>query len=313
MESNTLSLLTRTLEILSTSQDISKLSASHSLSDYQSYLSTPLNTCFQPSHPIYTNFISEITCQLCQSVRCDIALRCNHHFCLRCIKDSTKILAIDISCLYEDDLTPCCPKCAIPISRVQAESIKQYAKKNNELQSKETFKKCMVCHLFRPQTKFFYACNDICVFCGYHLGVNQSCTVCGESGLNPNTFYYDQVTCKACNKNIAVAEDYATEICNQEIHCYDCLKSAYATGKCKACSAGLDTDTTNYLKDLLFLDCEKCENCVERKFLVKKRCCKPHLCLFCQKLSGDNCGLCSSPLLQSTLLTLKMIPEIDID
>ena len=313
MESTTLSLLTRTLEILSTSQDISKLSASHSLSDYQSYLTAPLNTCFQPSHPIYTNFISEITCQLCQNLRCDVALKCDHHFCLLCIKTSTKILKEQLSSLYEDDSTPCCPKCAIPISRVQAESILAYAKKNNEIQSKENFKKCLICLMFRPPTKFFYICNDICVYCGYHLGINQSCTICGESGLNPNTYYYDQANCQVSNKNIVVAEDYATEICNQEIHCYDCLKSAYANGKCKACFTSLDLGTINYLKDLLFLDCKKCENSVERKFLVKKECCKEHLCLFCQKTNGENCALCNLPLLQSTLLSLKILPDIDID
>lgn len=311
MESNTLSLLNRTLEILSQSQDISKLSSTHSLSTYQSFISTPLNTCFSPSHAIYRNFISQITCQNCLNHRCDFALKCSHHFCLRCIKSTTRILNEPISTLYEDDSSPKCPICSEPITRIQAEEILTYAKTNNELQQQESYKKCLICHMLRPKSKFFYACHDICLFCGFHSKINQSCSVCGESRLNPNVLEYSHIECKSCKKNIVIADDYATEICNEEFHCFDCLKIAWSKGKCKICESPLSIDTINYLKELIFVKCEACENVVDRKFLVEKICCKSNLCLFCQKLIGNACGKCNCPLLQSTLMTLNMLPELD--
>lgn len=294
-------------------QDISKLSSTHSLSSYQSHITTPFNACFSPSHPIYRNFISQITCQACQNLRCDIALKCSHHFCLPCIKSKTKILKEPISSLYEEQTSPNCPICSEPITRIQAEDILSYAKTNNELQKKKSYKKCLVCHILRPISKFFYACHDICLFCGFHSKINQSCSVCGEKALNSNVLEYSQATCQACNKIIVIADDLGTEICNEELHCYECLKSAWSKGKCKKCSNPLSIDTINYIKELIFTKCELCENTVDRKFLVKKTCCATNLCLFCQKMKGNTCGYCNSPLMQSSLMSLNMLAEVDLE
>jgi hypothetical protein len=301
--------LMQLLRLLSSNQDIRSLTSNHQLIKYKEDLADPLETCFGTSSEIYDNFTKEVTCECCKKYICDWELPCNHHFCLVCLKKETKILKATISALYEDaQYFPKCPICQKVITRQECQRIFKVAKEKSRLKETNNFKLCLFCKLRRPPNKFFYSCDEICIFCGFHLvKFNESCIFCGDNSVKETYANYSQgVKCSVCNQHKNITEDLCTEICKQEVHCYECLRQAWSEGKCLKCGLDLDQATMNYLQQLIFTECKICRNASERNFMIKKNCCQENVCIFCQK-QENTCLYCKQNINRSGIRMLDKV------
>ena len=149
----------------------------------------------------------------------------------------------------------------------------------------------------RAKDKFYYKCNHICIYCGFKLlSTKQSCIKCNCSNVN-SVVRSSQKMCSGCNQEKYTTESLLLEICDNHIHCYDCLVMAWKTTKCQHCQKMLDFQSKRALKIHLFCQCHLCLNMVDVKFVIEKKCCLVKVCIYCQKKHKENnCKSCGYKL-----------------
>lgn len=263
MDPHTLCTAIETLYKLIQVQDISYLLRTNQFDQYVDHTALLLSNANLINSPIYTQFVESIICATCKQKRCQIALDCCHHFCHDCFQGQTH-----------------CPIC------------------NTSL--KNLLDTCLECKTTRTSDKFYYTCKHICVFCGLkQLSQRSNCPKCNCSSiLNAVKNFRNNAACQACNTVTIISEDWGSEICKGHFHCYECLKLAWKSLKCRCCQEILDFHSQKVLRKILFSTCSSCNSVMETKFFIQKNCCLDLVCIRCQRSSSDfeKCRNCKKSL-----------------
>ena len=104
-----------------------------------------------------------------------------------------------------------------------------------------------------------------------------------------------QVLCNGCNSFVYLLGDYAKTICNDHVHCFNCLKRSLETKLCQCCHNELSPEQENNIVSHIYEKCEICQTDQLRIYFVPKQCCKIQVCGRCQA-PNTACNICKTEL-----------------
>ena len=263
-------------------------------------------------------FINSLTCMSCEDALPTTVLSCSHYFCESClsnqIRESTQGLVIVNQ--YESHLSPRCNKCQSIIHVEEymdlfAASWSQYqsdSKEREELMEieKTHLRRCTECNSLRKDNEFIYECMHLCIYCGSNRirQGSSECSHCGCQVFIPNILEKLITSrCPQCRKNKSYIEDRMLDICQDHVHCFDCLVESSRTLKCLKCSKILNSESMKKINNQIFTQCYFCNNMLDANFFIVKGCCTPKVCIYCQKAKSlTNCAYCSGELAVSQMI-----------
>ena len=315
MDPTALRLLISALSLQINVQDTRHLLRYSEFEDFITTTQSYLHSCDLISTAIHSDFTSSIQCLLCKSNYCKVVLSCHHQFCKSCLSAYTETVSHNFEIPFSSLAhSLACPECTAPISETDTTEIfKDFWPKPASSINRKAYdrpRRCIECNIMRSPNKFYYTCNHVCVFCGFkNLAETKACTLCNCNSIaSVVKTVGNGVICQGCETKKMLTEDFVIEICKEHLHCYECLKIAWKDMKCKVCNEWLDVSTQGILRKHIFSECSGCKNMVEKKFIVRKECCRNIVCVHCQKVfSNTNCKTCGrqlGPLVSAKLKNL---------
>ncbi|OMJ86827.1 hypothetical protein SteCoe_11603 [Stentor coeruleus] len=265
-----------------------------------SALSTSVSISFD-QNIYFTRIYKLLNCTLCQTKSGYFKLNCLHYICKNCFK--TKIQPQFFETLKFPQAFEC-PTCQRFHSLEDFKIIfdKDWIDIENDMKSERIrLNHDFICFKCKNQKSSTYlakgVCNQhkYCSECVGEMGRNQDW--CNDITQEANNISENlQGFCTSCEKTAYYVGDFLTFICQEHLHCYDCLQKAQETGKCQTCCIRINNSDRDKINKVLYSKCSKCNSQFEKIFFVPKKCCKENVCALCQMGSAFKCVRCQQVL-----------------
>lgn len=270
-------------------------------------------------------------CVLCKYPKVEFRLNCGHSFCKNCIKIELMYLTKGMLLLTEEEKNqeqPACQTCRNNYhandyegilrskydqaydflikresnqkieSSKYLQSLEECKSLNRRIQSIEKdpnrLNQCKSCLKVKHFPSFSLSdpciciCND-CLILSFYLGL-KSCRVC-KVAYNFEEILLKAGDCQVCKTEVYYIGDKLMSICDNHLHCSDCLQNAIAQKMCLVCSTKFSKDTRVDIKDIISTKCHLCKASKLRPEFYMKSCCPNEICQDCQS-ETEKCRFC---------------------
>ncbi|OMJ89340.1 hypothetical protein SteCoe_8544 [Stentor coeruleus] len=237
--------------------------------------------------------IDEFKCKLCREELIEVAIHCNHSFCIKCIQDyinSQNSSQFLINIHPNQELIFTCPICRTHLSSIDINKIFPNDEKNTQINP--SLIKCPNCNIFRSGKLFAPICKDKCLVCIKKCIFENiyQCEKCYCSYKNKDLLEMIFI-CPSCRKGFYFIGDNMQTLCNDAILCSNCANSAIEKSGCFCLKHLLSLDEKLEIARSLFKICDICGDEIHFKKFPRKSCCDKKVCYFCFK-QKTNCPGC---------------------